>query len=69
MLDDYARQVKDQNLLSKITPIPHPAQIQSPNVNLTYVGSEKCVACHAGEHKKWQESKHSHALDALDKIA
>ena len=52
LLEDYAKQVKDQNLLGKIAPIPHPAQIQAPNLNLTYIGSEKCAACHGGEHKK-----------------
>ncbi len=69
LLEAYAQQVKDQNLLAKISPIPHPAQIQSPNLNLTYIGSEKCVACHGGEHKKWEGTPHSHALDALEKIA
>jgi hypothetical protein len=69
LLERYAEQVKDRKLLGKITPIPHPAQIQSPKLNLSYVGSEKCAACHGGEHKKWADSKHSHAMDALEKIA
>src|SRR5262249_37404052 len=69
LLEWDARQVKDRNLLAKVTQIPHPAQIQAPKLNLTYVGSEKCVACHAGEAAKWKDTAHSHALDALEKIA
>jgi hypothetical protein len=69
LLEDYAKQVKDQNMLSKVTPTANPAQIQAPTLNLTYVGTEKCVACHAGEHKKWEGTPHSRAYEALEKIA
>ena len=69
LLEAYALQVKDQNLLGKIAQVPHPAQIQAANLNLTYLGSEKCAACHAGEHRKFSETPHSHAMDALEKVA
>lgn len=69
LLEEYARQVRDRNFLAKITPVPHPAQIQMPKLNLTYVGSDRCAGCHAGEHAKWAGTPHSHALDALEKIA
>lgn len=69
LLEEYARQVKDRNLLAGIQQVPHPAQIQATKANLTYVGSEKCMGCHAAEFAKWKESKHGHALDALEKIA
>jgi hypothetical protein len=69
LLEDYARQVKDRNLLAKVPQIPHPAQLQAPNLNLSYVGSERCMGCHAGEFAKWKDTPHSHALDALEKVA
>jgi len=69
LLEDYAKQVKDKNMLAMIEPVPHPAQIQAPKYNLSYVGAEKCASCHGGEHKKWSETPHSHAMDALVKIA
>lgn len=69
LLEDYARQVKDRNLMAKVPRLPHFAQIQAANLNLSYVGSEKCAGCHAGEFKKWQDTPHSHALEALEKKA
>jgi hypothetical protein len=30
-----------------------------------YVGSEACRKCHAGEYRKWKESKHAHAMESL----
>jgi hypothetical protein len=66
LLEDYSKQVKDRNLLAKYPKVPHPAQIQAPNLNLSYVGSEKCAACHQAETAKWKESLHSHALEALE---
>ena len=69
LLEDYAKQVKDRKLLEKVPQVPHPAQIQAANLNLSYIGSEKCASCHQGENAKWAESKHSHALDALEKVA
>jgi hypothetical protein len=68
LLDKYRTEVKDQNLLAKFTdkPLPHPAQVQNPAANLSYVGSDRCQACHAGEFRVWQESKHSHAMEALE---
>ncbi|MDB5313594.1 MAG: cycA1 [Gemmataceae bacterium] len=69
VLEAYAKQVKDRNLLARISQLPHPAQIQAPKLNLTYIGSEKCMGCHAAEFVKWQGTPHSHALDALEKVA
>ena len=63
--------MKKQNLLAQFTarPQPHAAQIQHPDANLTFVGSEACAKCHPGEYKLWKESKHSHAMEALEKYA
>lgn len=69
ILEEYARQVKARNLIAKVPQVPHPAQIQAPKFNLTYVGDAKCVACHQGEHAKWKTTPHGHALDALEKVA
>jgi hypothetical protein len=69
ILDEYALQVKKDNLLARIVQAPHSAQIQAGNLNLTYVGSEKCARCHLAEHVKWSATPHGHALDALEKIA
>lgn len=69
LLDTYAEQVRDRNFLTKVPKTPHPSQIQEAKLNLSYVGSERCQACHAAEHAKWKDTPHSHALDALEKIA
>lgn len=70
-LEQFAQDVHKQNLLAKFTerPQPHPAQIQYPDAKLAYVGSEKCAMCHAQEYKVWKDSKHSHAMEALEKYA
>ena len=71
ILEQYAADVKKQNLLAQFTarPTPHPAQIQLPNENLTFVGSDVCMKCHPGEYAVWTKSKHSHAMEALEKQA
>jgi hypothetical protein len=71
LLEEYTLEVKKQDLLALFTarPLQHPAQIQNPNANLVFVGSEACKSCHPGEYKQYAETKHSHAYDALEKIA
>jgi hypothetical protein len=69
LLENYAREVKDRKLMEKVPQIPHPAQLQAQALNLSYVGSEKCSGCHAAEYTKWKDSKHSHAMEALEKYA
>ncbi|HEY1188591.1 MAG TPA: multiheme c-type cytochrome, partial [Gemmata sp.] len=73
-LQDYARAVKSEIVLGKDYPrTPHPAQIYAkelnPKVSLYYVGSNACKACHENEYAKWGKAKHSHALEALEKVA
>jgi hypothetical protein len=68
-LDEYALQVKNRKFLEKVTPKPHPGQIQHPTLNLSYVGTDRCMGCHAGEHAKWKATPHGHALDALETVA
>ena len=69
LLEDYARQVKERDFLLKVARAPHPAQLQKPDLNLSYVGSERCLGCHAGDYAKWKESKHGHAYEALEVLA
>jgi hypothetical protein len=71
LLEQYALEVKKQDLLAQFTarPQPHAAQIQFPDEKLTFVGSEACMKCHPNEYKVWKESKHSHAMEALEKYA
>lgn len=71
LLEEYTAKVKKDNLLAKYTekPLPHEAQIEYPSAKLSYVGSEKCQSCHPNEFKIWKDSKHSHAMEALEKYA
>jgi hypothetical protein len=65
-LEDYAAQVKARNLLAKVVQRPHGDQIQMPQLNLTYVGSERCMGCHAAEYTRWKDTHHSHAMETLE---
>ena len=67
VLDSYATQVRAKNFMGKFPQGPHPAQAQAAKDDLVYVGSEKCAACHAGEHAKWKDTPHSRAMDDLEK--
>ncbi len=69
LFDTYIETVRDRNFLAKIPKVPHPSQIQEPKLNLSYIGSEKCQGCHAAHFVKWKDTPHSHALDALEKVA
>ncbi len=74
ILETYAKSVKAEIDLAKdYRRDPHPAQIHAqglnPKVNLTYVGSDACQACHVAEHAQWAKTPHGHALDALENIA
>lgn len=66
LLEDYAHVVKDGNFQAKVTKTLHPAQIQAANLNLSYVGSDRCQACHGAEYVKWTTTPHSHALETLE---
>ena len=69
LLDDYAGRGKGGNLLAKFPEGTHPAQAKNPKLNMVFVGSESCAKCHAAESAKWKETAHSHAFDALEKVA
>lgn len=71
LLQQYAAEVRKENLLAKAAAKkePHAVQIRFPDAKLTYVGSERCALCHKGEADVWKKTPHSHALDALEKVA
>ncbi|MFO0823422.1 MAG: multiheme c-type cytochrome [Gemmataceae bacterium] len=69
LLEAYSETVRDRKFLTRMPRGPHPAQIQEPKLNLSYVGSERCQNCHPAQFVKWKDMPHSHALDALEKIA
>ncbi len=69
LLDDYASRVKGRNLLAKFPEGPHLVQAKNPKINVAFIGSESCVKCHAAESAKWKETAHSHAFDALERVA
>lgn len=67
LIEGYGRETKDRDFLGKIAPTVHTNQVRQPKLNLSYVGSDKCAGCHAGEFAKWKTTKHSHAYEALEK--
>jgi hypothetical protein len=69
ILEEYAKQVRDRKLIDDVPRVPHPTQILQPKLNLSYIGSAKCQNCHAAEFVKWQDTHHSGAFNALEKIA
>ncbi|MCI0701113.1 MAG: hypothetical protein L0241_08520 [Planctomycetia bacterium] len=74
LLEEYAVGVKKDIRLGKDYPrTPHLAQINALGfkqpVQLTYVGSDACKACHKAEHDAWGKTLHSHAMEALEKKA
>lgn len=73
LLEQYTSEVKRKNLLAKATDDKkrgqHVAQVQNAKAELKYVGVQACAQCHANEVKKWGETKHSHAYEALEKYA
>lgn len=69
LLETYSEQVRDRKFLARVPKTLHPAQVQEKDLNLSYVGSEKCQNCHQAQYAKWGDTPHSHALDALVKVA
>lgn len=67
LLQDYAKEVRDAGLLKEFPKRKHDTQVKFPKAE--YVGSQKCMACHIQESLLWKNSPHSHAYDALVKIA
>ncbi len=69
LLEEYASRVKSRNLMGKFPQGPHPTQAKNPTLNLSFVGSDKCMSCHAAEYAVWKQSGHGHAMEALETVA
>jgi len=71
LLQDYSDTVRDNDYLSEMGKRKklHVGQALSRHEKNAFVGDAECKNCHLAEWTKWGESKHSHAYDALAKIA
>ena len=56
---DHRQQVKELGLREEM------AERSPTRTGASYVGSDKCAACHASAFKLWKESKHGHAWETL----
>jgi hypothetical protein len=63
LLEEYARTVKAGDYLARYPQTNHPVQVQFPGS--TYVGSQKCKACHTHAYDVWMKSGHAHAYETL----
>jgi hypothetical protein len=69
LLEEYSARVKAADFLGKFPQRPPPFKARHPTADLSYVGSEACAGCHAPQFAKWKESGHSHAFEALERLA
>jgi Cytochrome c554 and c-prime len=69
LLQDYSDTVRDNDYLSEMARRKRPHVAQAQHKDAAYVGDAHCQKCHGAEHAVWANSKHSHAYDALAKIA
>ena len=74
LMEEYAKRVKDQNLLAQFLVSDHKNQVilRQKQIETKYVGSERCADCHAHAHAIWADAnnkglKHSNALETLVK--
>jgi hypothetical protein len=70
LMEDYTRELKDQNYLARYGQSKHLLQALPPVPELgeetpTFVGSEKCRGCHRSAFKVWKNTPHSHAYQTL----
>lgn len=71
LMQEYADEVKkvDSLALFRQKVRSHPAQVQAPDSNLSYVGNDACKVCHPAEWEQYQQTRHSHAYKALSEVA
>ena len=71
LLQDYSDSVRDNDYLSEMAKRKKDhAVIHLPKHNAAvFAGDVQCKACHLAEWTKYQDTKHSHAYDALAKVA
>ncbi len=63
LMEEYTKELKDQNYLAQYPQVKHPNQLQDPMPK--YVGTARCRDCHASAYKVWAESKHHDAYQTL----
>jgi hypothetical protein len=69
LLQDYADTVRDNDYLSEMAKRKKLHAVQAQHKAAQFVGDTQCFTCHQAEWAIWSKSKHSHAYDALAKIA
>ncbi len=69
LLQDYSDTVRDNDYLSEMGKRKKLHTVQAQHKNAAFVGDTQCFVCHKDEWTEWAKSKHSHAYDALAKIA
>lgn len=67
IMEQYAREVRDADLLSKTPRSKHNVQVAFPQAK--YLGSERCGDCHQHAYRVWEKSGHGHAFEALTENA
>lgn len=70
LMEEYAKQLKRENLLAHVPRTPHQTQIETPlrqKVESHFVGSEACRKCHRQEYAIWKQTPHAHAFETLEK--
>lgn len=66
LMEQYQQQLKKEGFAGLgIKEILNP---QSKELG-SYIGSQKCESCHAGEYETWKETRHSHAWYSLTDIS
>jgi hypothetical protein len=68
LMEDYAKRVMDQNLMTRFLFTPHKTQVllKRRMIESKYVGSETCARCHEHAHDIWDKSGHAHAFKTLE---
>ena len=69
LLQDYSDTVRDNDYLSEMAKRKKLHAVQAQHKEAGFVGDTQCYVCHKEEWTEWAKSKHSHAYDALAKIA
>ena len=69
LLQDYSDTVRDNDYLSAMARRKKLHAVQAQYKQAQFVGDTQCFTCHQAEWAVWSKSKHSHAYDALAKIA
>jgi hypothetical protein len=69
ILDRYAQDVRGRDFAKRVVQQQFPAPANLGNVQLNYVGSQKCAECHGADFAIWKKTKHQQAFDALTKVA